>query len=273
MTATYPPDRHLLRDLRFSFDERSDGTRVAFMPVVPEICGDDGCVRAGALATMVDVLGGGLAAMTANPDWIATADLTLHLYGGARRGEVEACARVLRAGRTTVIIEVDLRDDTARDIGLATMSFSVLPRRDINPDVEATRPEGRSTMALEHSGMDLALADALGIKVVDPARGTLEVPIGEWALNSMGAMQGGVVATVVEVAGETAIRHAAGAPLVISDLQLTYLAFGKVGPVRTSAEVLACDAEHGVATVELFDDGADHRRMTRARVTATRSLS
>ena len=42
MTA-YPPDRHLLRDLQLSFDH-SDGVlgSRAWMPVVPELCGDDG---------------------------------------------------------------------------------------------------------------------------------------------------------------------------------------------------------------------------------------
>jgi uncharacterized protein (TIGR00369 family) len=272
MTATYPPDRHLLRDLRFSFDEGSDGVRHAFFPVVPEVCGDDGCVRAGALATLVDVIGGGLAASAANPDWIATADLTLHLFGGARRGDVEARARVLRAGRTTVVLEVSLHDDTAREIGLATMSFSVLPRRDINPDIDS-RPAGRSTMALEHSGLDVPLLDALGVVVVDHAAGRLEVPMTDWALNSMGAMQGGVVATIVEAAGEAALRVASGSPLVVSDIQLTYLSFGKAGPIETSVEVLACDSNHGVANVEVFDAGAEHRRMTLARVTATRSLA
>jgi uncharacterized protein (TIGR00369 family) len=273
MAATYPPDRHVLRDLRFSFDEDAHGARTAFMPVVPAICGDDGCVRAGALATLVDVLGGGLAAGTAHPNWIATADLTLHVYRGARRGEVGATARVLRAGRTTVVIEVHLRDDTARDIGCATMSFSVLPRRDTNPDVDAVRPEGRSTMALEDSRLDVPLLDALGVTVVDAASGTLDVPIRDWALNSMGAMQGGVVATVVEAAGEHALRHASGAPLVVTDIQLTYLAFGKVGPVRTSVDVLRCDAQYGLARVEVFDAGADRRRMTLARVAATRSVA
>jgi uncharacterized protein (TIGR00369 family) len=275
MATTYPPDRHLLRDLRFSFDVDADGSRLAFLPVVPEVCGDDGCVRAGALATLVDVLGGGLAASTAHPNWIATADLTLHVYGCVRDGVVQARARVLRVGRTTVIIEVDLRDaeNGLREIGLATMSFSVLPRRDINPDVDDARPEGRSTMALEHSRLDVPLLDALGVTVVDAADGVIDVPVRDWALNSMGAMQGGVVATVVEAAGERALRHAAGAPLVVNDIQLTYLAFGKVGPVRTKVDVLQCDEEYGIATVELFDDGADHRRMTLARVTATRSLS
>ena len=49
----------------------------------------------------------------------------------------------------------------------------------------------------------------------------------------MGAMQGGVVATVAEVAAETALRAATDEPLVVSDLYVTYLGFGRVGPVRS----------------------------------------
>jgi len=75
MATTYPPDRHLLRDLRLSFEHQAAGTSRAWMPVVPELAAADGAARAGALATLVDVIGGGLAAQTAQPDWIATADL------------------------------------------------------------------------------------------------------------------------------------------------------------------------------------------------------
>jgi acyl-coenzyme A thioesterase PaaI-like protein len=92
-------------------------------------------------------------------------------------------------------------------------------------------------------------------------------------MNSMGALQGGVVGVVVEAAAEAALRHAAGAPLVVTDLQLTYLAFGRVGPLRTETEVLACTPEHGVARVALFDTGAESRQMSVARVVATRSLT
>src|SRR5438552_2029443 len=71
-----------------------------------------GAARAGgALAALVDVIGGGLAARVAQPDWIATADLTLHLTGTATAGAVEARGRVAHAGRTTVVIEVGLFDD------------------------------------------------------------------------------------------------------------------------------------------------------------------
>ena len=99
--TAYPPDEHLLRDLRFSFDHDADGRASrAWMPVVAELCTDRGHARAGAIATLVDVIGGGLAASTAQPDWIATADLTLHLVGGAPPGSVvEARLGTARGGR------------------------------------------------------------------------------------------------------------------------------------------------------------------------------
>jgi uncharacterized protein (TIGR00369 family) len=270
MVTSYPPERHLLRDLRFTFGEHADGTSVAWLPVIPEVCTDAGSVRAGALATLVDVLGGGLAATAAHPNWIATADLTVHLVRGVAGDAVEARARVLRAGRTTVVIEVALQDDDeGRAVGVATMSFSVLPRREINPDITTTRPPGPSSMALSDSGLDLPLLDALEIRTIDAARGVLEAPVVPWALNSMGAMQGGVVATLVDAAGETALRHASGERLVVTDIQMTYLAFGKAGPIRTAVNVLSVSGARGVARIEVVDAGSDARRMAVARVTAS----
>src|SRR3954447_7274836 len=106
MPVDYPPEHHLLRDLRFTFEHDDAALRSrAWMPIVPEMCTDLGQARIGALATLVDVIGGGLAATAAAPGWIATADLTLHLVRAARPGSVvEARGRVLRAGRTTVVI-------------------------------------------------------------------------------------------------------------------------------------------------------------------------
>lgn len=69
---TYPPPHHLLWDLELTF-EHDDGMSRIWMPVVPQVCGDDGALRAGALTTLVDVISGGLAAVTAQPNWIATA--------------------------------------------------------------------------------------------------------------------------------------------------------------------------------------------------------
>jgi uncharacterized protein (TIGR00369 family) len=273
MTAVYPPEHHLLRDLRFSFAHDDEGVRSqAWMPVVPELCTDLGHARAGALATLVDVIGGGLAASAAAPGWIATADLTLHLVGAARPGSVvEARANVLRAGRTTVVIEVRLVDGRERNIGIATMSFAVLPRRDTNPDVSSTR-QGTSTMATPTSRLARPLIEELDVRVRDAARGEIDVPVTDWTLNSMGAMQGGVVATVADIAAETALRAATSEPLVVTDLYVTYLGFGKVGPVRSAVDVLGTGEGHATARVELVDAGAENRQMTVVHAVATRGL-
>jgi uncharacterized protein (TIGR00369 family) len=275
MPANYPPDRHLLRDLRLTFERGDNGdaqTSRAWLPVVPEVCTHDGSVRAGALATLVDVIGGGLAAQVAHPGWIATADLTLHVVGAATSGAIEARARVSHAGRTTVVIEVDLYDDTGTRFGIATMSFAVLPRRDENPDITTSMSSGPSTMALPTSGMQASMLDELEVRVVDAARGELEAPVGEWSLNSLGAMQGGAVATVVDAAAESAASTHAGTPLVVTDIQLTYLALARVGPMRTRVDVLGTAPGAVTTHVETVDTGSGSRVTSLARVVATTSL-
>jgi uncharacterized protein (TIGR00369 family) len=272
MPANYPPDRHLLRDLRLTFERGDEHSSRAWMPVVPEVCTHDGAVRAGALATLVDVIGGGLAATAAHPGWIATADLTLHLVGAATRGSVEARARVAHTGRTTVVIEVDLYDDAGSRIGIATMSFAVLPRRDENPDITTSMSSGPSTMALATSGMRASMLDELELRVVDAARGELEAPVGEWSLNSLGAMQGGAVATLVDAAAESAASAHAGTPLVVTDIQLTYLALARVGPMHTRVDVLGTAPGSVTTQVETVDTGSGSRVTSLARVVATASL-
>ena len=255
--APYPPENHLLRDLRFRFEHNGDGRRSrAWMPVVPEVCTDQGYARAGVLATLVDVIGGGLAAGAAAPGAV-----------------VEARGQVLRSGRTTVVMEVVLVDQRERRLGDASMSFSVLLRRDANPDISAVRGAGQSTMATDGAGMRQPLRDAMGIVVRDASAGALDVPITDWTRNSMGAMQGGVVATIADFSAETALRAATTEPLVVADMQLTYLGFGRSGPVQSRVEVLGTEDGRGVARIQLDDAGADHRRMTLASAVAVRDLS
>jgi uncharacterized protein (TIGR00369 family) len=275
MSAAYPPAEHVLRDLRFAFEHDTEGRASrAWLPIVDELCTDHGGARAGALATLVDVIGGGLAAAAAAPDWIATADLTVHLVRSAGPGSVvEANARVLRAGRTTVVIEVDLSDETGRAIGAATMSFAVLPRRDHNPDISSVRNDGPSSMAVESSGLRAPFLDALGVGVLDAAAGLIEVPVTDWSRNSMGALQGGLVATIADASAELALRAASGQPLIVSDLQVSFLGFGRIGPVRARAEVLQATTEFGSARVEIVDAGADARLMTLVSASASRELA
>jgi uncharacterized protein (TIGR00369 family) len=262
----YPPAHHLLRDLALDVEHRDDGTSAAWLTVVPEVLDDTGHVRAGVLATVVDMIGGGLSAQAAAPNWMATADLTLHLVRGTAAGTVEATAQVLRAGRTTIVLEVDLRDARGL-VGVGTMTFAVLPRRDDNPVVSFGSTTPRTSLVLAGSGFRAPVLDEVGVDVIDPAAGVVDVPVTAYSRNSLGALQGGVVALAIDVAAERALRAACGSPVTVTDLQLTYLALVR-GGLRTTTDVMHATSSYGCATVDVRDRD-EGRRTTTARVVAT----
>lgn len=267
----YPPAQHILRDLQLTVEHRPDGTSTGWMPVSPHICNPSGSLRAGVLAILVDVVGGGLAAVAARPDWIATADLTLHLMPRPATGEIRAEGRVLRQGRTTVVLEVSLRDDATASVGHATMSFAVLPRRAENLSVDQADRVARLTMATADSGFDASFHDRVSLTVVDASGGGVELPLSDYVVNSMGAIQGGMVAAAADAAAEHALRHACGGPVETVDLQITYLALARVGPIRTRAEIQSATSEFGSAHIEIVDTGAADRVTTVARAIAVRA--
>jgi acyl-coenzyme A thioesterase PaaI-like protein len=85
-------------------------------------------------------------------------------------------------------------------------------------------------------------------------------------------MQGGAVATIIDAAAEAAAQAATGAALTVTDLQLTYLALARVGPLRTRVDVLGVGPGAVTARVELVDTGAGTRVTTVGRVVATSTL-
>ena len=93
------------------------------------------------------------------------------------------------------MVEVDLDADGA-PLGLATMTFAVLPRRAGNPVITASGDVTRMTMALPDSGLRAPLEASTGIDVRDATAGVVHLPIGDYVRNSLGAVQGGMMATL-----------------------------------------------------------------------------
>lgn len=267
----YPPARHILRDLQLTVEHRPDGSSTGWMPVSPHICNPSGSPRAGVLAILVDVVGGGLAAIAVRPDWIATADLTLHLTPRPVADEIQAHGRVVRQGRTTVVAEVSLRDGSGASLGLATMSFAVLPHRAENLSVDQADRVIQMTMATTESGFAVPFHERVELTVSDVTGGGVELPLSEYVANSMGAIQGGMIAATADAAAAHALRDACGGPVETVDLQITYLALAKVGPIRTQTRVLSATPEFGTAHVEIVDTGAADRLTTVARAVAARA--
>ena len=69
----YPPPEHFLGDLGMEAELTSDSTGAVRTRVTPFVTTADGGVRSGVLATLVDIVGGAIAARVLRPDWMATA--------------------------------------------------------------------------------------------------------------------------------------------------------------------------------------------------------
>jgi acyl-coenzyme A thioesterase PaaI-like protein len=254
---------------------------MAVLPVVPHVLDDTAAVRVGAIATLMDVAGASVALDSVLPDRTATVELAYQSAQPAREGPLFAIARALRAGSKQVMIDVELRgghgsDDPAhaRPLGAGTMTFSRLPQRADHAPIRisdaARAATGRSSMALPGCGLDRPLLEQSGIRVLDAARGELELDNHDWVRNSFGTLNGGMVAILLERAGELAARAAAGARLGVCDLTVHYLGQTAKGPARTRTQIVRASGDHAVCRVELRDTSANDALVALGVVTAVR---
>jgi uncharacterized protein (TIGR00369 family) len=282
----YPPPDHILRDLDIHVRVSSATTARARIPASDHVLGADGGVRAGVLCVLVDLAGGAAAVRTLHPDWMATADLAVQLGAPARGPWVEARASVIRRGRTTLVVEAGIFDvdgpgadaeaDTTDDqVGVGTLTMAVLPARPGAVSLVAAEESFPSQWAFDGRGLSRPVEDALSVHVLDQASGRLSMPVVPYVHNSFGAAQGGVMGLLGELSGLAAVDSAAGsrggadASAAVTDLQVAYVALGRVGPISSRADVLATSADGGGrAIVELTDEGAGGRVTTVVNVVA-----
>jgi acyl-coenzyme A thioesterase PaaI-like protein len=264
--SEYPPPQHMLRDLRIEFSGAAEGGTLA--PLVPELLHSAGSLRIGAAGILCDVMAGGPAIASVLPDWALTSDLTVHLGRPAREGTLRGTTRVLRAGKTTIVLELELHQGGANTeaVAYATSTFTRVQRRDTMPSL-AKRSDSAHTFAGPKSRLPGPLLDALRIRVADAAAGHAEIELIPYVANSVGALQGGAVLCLADAAAEALGRHVTGEPIVTTDLGAHYIALGKTGPIATRARVVRRHGDQVVVAVKLYDRGQDDRLMT--VVTAT----
>lgn len=251
----YPPPLHMLRDLRLATEPEASGS-CSRIPLVPELEGAGG-PRLGVIATLVDVAGGAAALEAVKPDWIATSDLAVHRLDPPVGSSLEARPQVVRAGRSSVVLEVEVRSGGAQ-VALATMGFTRLSARG-GAQQHPGRPAGRVDFAHPESGLRRPFLEAIGVQERDAAAGVVELAMGPYVGNSLGALQGGAAATLLDRAAELAGREALGVEVAVSDLSIHFIALGRVGPIRTRARLLRRGEAGALLRVELMDSGAEGR--------------
>jgi len=76
--------------------------------------------------------------------------------------------------------------------------------------------------------------------------------------NPAGAMQGAMIALVGEAAAEAVLTHHGVVRPVVTDIDIRYLAMGRIGPIHSHARLLG-DLPTDAIAVELYDRGRDDR--------------
>jgi acyl-coenzyme A thioesterase PaaI-like protein len=106
------------------------------------------------------------------------------------------------------------------------------------------------------------MLDRIGVTVVDPGTGVVEIERSDYVRNSFGTINGGVLGAVFQAAAE-AMRPG----LVATDLQVHYLSQVQAGPARTRGTVSREAHGHTVVTFEAVDAGHQDQLLTLATVT------
>jgi uncharacterized protein (TIGR00369 family) len=114
---------------------------------------------------------------------------------------------------------------------------------------------------LQHIGLRMVRDNGNGEAVA-------EIDMRPDLVNNAGMLQGGIVATLIDCAGGMAASRATGSMKTFTaDMNVHFLAAGRIGPVRAVGTVLRQGKTSVVTEVRVYDVGADDRLMTVATLT------
>jgi 1,4-dihydroxy-2-naphthoyl-CoA hydrolase len=114
------------RDLGVSLEEASAERVVALLEWASRLCTASGIMHGGALMTLADTAGA-LVAYLGLPDGATTATITstTQMFRPVTAGSVRAVATPLHRGRTTVVVQTNLHDDSGKIVAQTTQIQAV----------------------------------------------------------------------------------------------------------------------------------------------------
>ena len=120
-----PLARHLGLEV---IDAEKDEVRVRLI-WAEELCTSGGVLHGGALMALGDTAGA-LCAVLNLPEGAGTSTIEskTNFFRGVREGHVEAVARPLHVGRSTIVVQSDLYDSAGKRVAQVTQTQAVLTR-------------------------------------------------------------------------------------------------------------------------------------------------
>lgn len=210
-----------------------------------------GSVRASVLSFVIDAATG--VAVDADADrWTFTSDLVVRARRIPAPEWIDVRPRVLRDGRRSASCSASITDQDGVVVGYGSGGFARVDRREGDPPKSPFDPAVAGRAWGNVAVIDEPLPVAMGLRVIDGPAGVVEVDVAPTLQNPAGALQGAMVAALVEASAEQALGHRLGQSVFVTDLDVRYLAQNRVGPIRAKAEVLG-DGPDSLVVVDLVD--------------------
>jgi acyl-coenzyme A thioesterase PaaI-like protein len=251
MTAEALPDApaHIVHELGFDIVPEGDGLRGhATVSPYMHVPGTD-VLRTSILATWTDLICGLPVVDVFLPRVPTTLSLEVHfLARQSAPAEVIGHSRLVKVGRSVVVVHVDFTDGEGRRIAIGSASFMAVP------DPTVLMPEEhRDIAARRFSTTRLAVPFAERAACRREGSGVAVLPRSEDGLNSSKTVNGGLIALAIE----EAVLSTFGAdqsPGTIASMAMHYLRAVRRGPAVATADVTG-----SVGVVEVRDAGGEHR--------------
>ena len=99
------------------------------LPWAPERCTTAGMMHGGAVMTLADSMGAVCAFLNLPPGAsTSTVSSSTNFFRALREGDLRATARPLHAGRTTIVVQTELRNADDKLVALVTQTQAVLTK-------------------------------------------------------------------------------------------------------------------------------------------------
>jgi len=251
-------------------------------PLTKAISSRFGGASLGAVSMLVD-LGTSGPALASMQDWTATQDLSIYGAGPLTEGPIVVDNHLVRMGKKVIVASAEVYDAHGFDdikgleaalaskncggLSLAAKCLVTFARlsRSAAVDVDGYDPSqwiGDVRGHGEVSRGEEGILERMGLRSVDASTGVTELELSPYVANSIGTINGGAQAMMVEAAAEMLCPG-----LRATDIQLHYLAQVRGGPARTTGHLLRREVGHAVVNVEIHDAGNADRLLASATVT------
>jgi acyl-coenzyme A thioesterase PaaI-like protein len=279
-------DRHFVTDMDATVLLATETRCVLRAPLTAAVRSPAGSAALGTLVTLADVGASDPAMVACRPDWTATQDLMLHGARPITEGPIVVDSQLVRVGKKVVVVAVSAYDGhgvddldvlrsaiddlTAFREGAVTLGASGLvtfvrlpraaaPGRD---DYDPAQWVGETRSGRAGTPATGTLHERMGLRTVDGSTGELELGLTPYVVNSIGTVNGGAQAVMVDAAAE-ALRP----EMVATDVHIHFLSQVRTGPIRSLGTVLRDATDHTVVMVRLIDTGNENALLTLATVT------